>query len=424
MPPFSKSFYLTSEMPHPVRSAEIVAIGTELTSGDKLDTNSQWLSRQLTEFGIPVKFHTTVADDLEANLQALQIAAARVDLIIITGGLGPTLDDLTREVLARLAGVELQLDPDSLAAIEAFFRGRGRDMPERNRIQACFPAGSLPLPNPIGTAPGIWLELPRTNAQPCLIAALPGVPSEMYKMFEEQVLPRLPGSGKVIRRARLNCFGLGESHTEQLLGDLTARGRDPEVGITAHEATITLRIIAQGETEAECCAKIDEASRIARERLGHYLFGTEDAELEDILVQLLCSQGQSLATVEIGSAGMLAARLQASALRLVSPAGAPGAGVFRSGLVLLESPQDMGALLAKHCMETGADWGLGIGPPRRELISGSPAIVMDLWLRDPGGELFSTPLSWNGNPAILSSRAAKMAANMLRLKLLGAAVEV
>src|SRR5690606_13579445 len=160
------------------------------------------------------------------------------------------------------------------------FAGRGRSMPQRNEIQAMFPAGSEPLANPIGTAPGIWLEHRTAAGRLCRFAAMPGVPSEMHRMFVEQVRPRLPMSGAVIRRARLNCFGIGESDTEQLLGDLTARGRDPEVGITAHEATITLRISAHGRTPQECDERIAEAAGQARRLLGHYVYGIEDEELE------------------------------------------------------------------------------------------------------------------------------------------------
>ena len=150
--------------------AEIIAIGTELTSGQKLDTNSQWLSLELAELGIPVHWHTTVADDMDENVQALRIAADRADIVLITGGLGPTLDDLTRDALAQLAGVELVLHPPSLDFIEGFFQQRGRAMPERNRVQALFPSGSEPLVNPIGTAPGIWMEVPRSSGA-CRIAA-------------------------------------------------------------------------------------------------------------------------------------------------------------------------------------------------------------------------------------------------------------
>src|SRR5947209_12918448 len=137
---------------------EIISIGSELTSGQNLDTNSQWLSRRLAEIGIPVGWHTTVADDLEANVAAFRIAAGRAGLVLITGGLGPTQDDLTREALARAAGVELVFHPELYDQIEAMFRRRGRTMPERNRVQAMLPAGAEALPNECGTAPGVWMR--------------------------------------------------------------------------------------------------------------------------------------------------------------------------------------------------------------------------------------------------------------------------
>src|SRR5690348_3541909 len=165
---------------------EILSIGSELTSGQNLDTNSQWLSRRLAEIGIPVGWHTTVADDLDANVEAFRIAAGRARLVLASGGLGPTQDDLTREALARAAGVELVLNELMLAQIEAMFRRRGRSMPERNRVQALFPLGAEPIPNDRGTAPGVWMRIGG-----CAIAALPGVPPEMFHMFESQVRPRL-----------------------------------------------------------------------------------------------------------------------------------------------------------------------------------------------------------------------------------------
>ncbi len=287
-------------------SAEIIAIGSELTTGAKLDTNSQWLSLELSELGIPVKYHQTMADDLSAMVEVLQMAVNRSDLVIITGGLGPTLDDLTRQALAVLAGVELVLHQESLDIIRGMFEKRKRVMPERNVIQAMFPEGSEILPNRRGTAPGIWLELPRAGKTPCRLAALPGVPSEMKLMFREEVLPRLSGSGRVIRRARINCFGVGESDAEERLGDVTARGRDPEVGITAHEGTITLRITAEGETALECQQKIAETKAIIQDRMGLLVFGEEDEELEHILVSMLKQRGLTLATAESGTGGLLA----------------------------------------------------------------------------------------------------------------------
>jgi nicotinamide-nucleotide amidase len=153
---------------------EILSIGSELTSGQNLDTNSQWLSRRLAEIGIPVSWHTTIADDLDVNIEAFQIASRRAQLVLATGGLGPTQDDLTREVMAKVAGVELVLHPESLQRIQEMFQRFKRPMPERNRVQALFPAGSEPITNDRGTAPGIWMRLGQAE-----VAAMPGVPSEM-----------------------------------------------------------------------------------------------------------------------------------------------------------------------------------------------------------------------------------------------------
>lgn len=295
--------------------AEIIAVGTELTTGAKLDTNSQWLSVELAAVGIPVCYHSTVADALDANLLVVQTAIQRADIVIITGGLGPTLDDLTREVLAAVMGSPLVLHEPSLREIEELFTRRKRIMPERNKLQAMFPAGSEPIANPRGTAPGVWIELPRQSLIPCRIAAMPGVPSEMKPMFLNSVLPRLIdacGTGRIIRSARVNCYGLGESQCDEMLGDLTARGRDPEVGITVHEGTITLRIEAQGTTIEECETKIAEAKLIASQRLGDHVFGIEDEDLETVVLRKLKQRNLTLATAESATGGLLAAGLTRS----------------------------------------------------------------------------------------------------------------
>ena len=302
--------------------AEIIAIGTELTTGAKLDTNSQWLSIELAAIGVPVLLHTTVADDLPAMLETLRAAVRRSDIVLISGGLGPTLDDLTRQALAELTGVELILHEPSLQHVRDMFAKRQRVMPERNVVQAMFPAGSEPIENPHGTAPGIWWQLQTSEiletsevsaSRVCRIAAMPGVPSEMKPMFRERVLPRLPRSDQVIRRARINCYGVGESACEEKLGDVTARGRDPEVGITVHEGTITLRIEAVGASESECDVKIATTKQLIRERLGTLVFGEEDEQLEDIVVRELNCRGQTVSVADEVTGGVLSLWLTAVA---------------------------------------------------------------------------------------------------------------
>ena len=232
--------------------AEIVAIGDELTSGQRLDTNSQWISQQLEQLGIRTLFHTTVGDDLDAMVSVLQVAASRAPLVIITGGLGPTADDLTRQAMSQAADVQLQLDPGVLEHIEALFAHRSRQMPATNRIQAMFPWGSQVIPNPHGTAPGIDLVMAAQGSPSSRLFALPGVPAEMREMWFQTVQPRIQqqtGSQQVIAHHRVKCFGAGESQLEGMLPDLIRRGREPRVGITVHRATITLRSLRQAPTE-------------------------------------------------------------------------------------------------------------------------------------------------------------------------------
>lgn len=405
--------------------AETIAIGTELTTGAKLDTNSQWLSIELSAVGIPVWYHTTVADTLDANLLVFRQAVERADVVLITGGLGPTLDDLTREALAALMDVELVLHEPSLQQIQEMFSRRNRTMPERNSIQAMFPAGSQPIPNPRGTAPGIWVEIPRTGRNPCRVAAMPGVPSEMKPMFRDSVLPRLTdlcGSGKVIRSARVNCFGLGESHADELLGDLTARGRDPEVGITVHEGTITLRIEAHGATVAECDEKIRQAKATARERLKNYVFGEEDEELQDVVLRQLSQQEATLTTAESATGGLLA--------MLLSNVEGPRAW-YHGGWVASEAqlaaqlglhfvpniePASRVANLAQHVYKVAEnDYVLVVGDVVTLATDTSEPPIPRVYVALAGSDLSTTAeIQGLSDPTILKSRAAKTALDLLR----------
>ncbi|HEV3142739.1 MAG TPA: competence/damage-inducible protein A [Gemmataceae bacterium] len=409
---------------------EIISIGTEITSGQSLDTNSQWLSQRLAEIGIPVAFHTTVADDLADNLNVFRAAVSRAKQIIVTGGLGPTLDDLTREVLAQVAGVELVFHEPSWLHIKELFSKRFRHLPERNRVQAMLPAGADAIPNPIGTAPGIWMKIGET-----LIVAMPGVPSEMYLMFAEQVRPRLLGlglGGGVFIQRKINTFGAGESAVEEKLKDVTRRGAVPEVGITASDAVISLRILARASTVDEARALCEPVEKIIRERLGNLVYGVDNEELHDAVLRLLAEKNLTVATAESMTAGLVAHKL----------AQVPGASNYlRGGIVCYDSRvkvEQVGvpeALIKAHTAVSAevaealavnirqklhADLGVSVvgyagpdaGGPEKPV---GTTFVGVAWQ----GGAKTHKFVWPGTRNEIQTRAAKMALNALRLQLLG-----
>jgi competence/damage-inducible protein CinA-like protein len=390
--------------------AEIISIGDELTTGQRLDTNSQWLAERLLEIGVPVAFHTTVGDQLADNVLVFRQACERADVVVATGGLGPTADDLTRQALADLAGMPLVQDDASLAHIKALFARRKREMPPANIVQAQFPQGSRPIFNPHGSAPGIDIAVPRAVGKPARIFALPGVPAEMKEMWAASVGPAIQdllGVRKVIAHYRIKCFGVGESDLEAMLPDLIARQRYPLVGITVSQATITLRITAEGETAAAARAAMQPTIETIHQCLGELIFGYEDDELQDVVVRLLRERGKTLAVREWGTCGLIANWLAECG---------PG-DVFVTGAVFAnEHPWREDQVVRMD----GADYGIVVGPappPDSATTSAGKLVLMLLGGPTP----VRKEMPFGGHPEILRPRAAKQALNLLRLHLLGKA---
>ncbi len=281
-------------------NAIIIGVGDELTSGQTIDTNGAYLARKLTEKGISVAAHYTVGDSLAEIAEAIARAAQHAQFVLVSGGLGPTEDDLTRQALAKALGRELALDEPSLARIEEFFRRRGRTMAAVNRIQAMIPAGCEVLANTQGTAPGIAAKLGQTE-----IFLLPGVPHEMRQMFRHQIAPRLKGTADVILQRVVHTFGLGESDLSEKLTDLTDRRANPTVGITAAAGLVSIRITARAKNIIDARKQADEVAGQITSRLGSSIIGTDDQTMAGVVGDLLRRRQATLAVAESCTGGMV-----------------------------------------------------------------------------------------------------------------------
>ncbi len=286
-----------------MRKASIVSIGNEVLSGQTIDTNAAYLSRRLLSIGIPVVSSYTIGDEIDSIVRSFGFAGSDADIIIITGGLGPTDDDLTRQALAKFLGAELQLQDELLQAIQDFFTRRNKKMPSRNKIQAYMPVGAKALANNLGTAPGIRGELAGK-----LLFALPGVPSEMKQMFEESVLPELQrfASGQVVVIRKLRCFGTGESNLAELVGPLMQRGRNPLINCTASCGVITLTITAIAKDKDTAGRMVEKDEKSLREKLGELVYGTGEQTLAEVVGEKLAKQKKTIAVAESCTGGLIA----------------------------------------------------------------------------------------------------------------------
>lgn len=287
------------------RVAGILSIGDELMLGETVDTNAAWVSRRLAEIGVSPVLRASVGDELHTIARAMCDLANRVDVLVSTGGLGPTDDDLTREALALALNEALIEDEEAIACMEARLASLGRTVVESNRVQARRPKSARVIPNDRGTAPGIAATR-RAGERSCDVFCLPGPPNEMTMMFDRFVAPALrPAGDRVIRVRELHEYGLPESAIPARLGGLMQRGRNPVVGTSAKTGVVTCKVRFDGAAErAE--TELDEGERRVRESLEPFIFGSGDESLADVVVKLLRARGETVATAESCTGGMLA----------------------------------------------------------------------------------------------------------------------
>lgn len=296
--------------PERIAHAVIIAVGSELLTPDRVDTNSLLVTRRLDELGVRLRYKTVVGDCRDDLAQALRLAIPRADLIVVSGGLGPTADDVTRETVAAVFGLPLDEDPDVVAAIRARFAARGLPMPDINRRQALIPRGASALANAQGTAPGLWIE---RSGVAC--AALPGPPRELRSMLEtvarERIAPLSGGEG-VFRRV-IRVTGRSESHVEEAAHPVYSRWRSApvpiETSILASLGQIELHLAARSRTRAAAAAALDDATHALAGVLGRDLVSSDGALLETVVGRLLRAAGRRVAVAESCTGGLVASRL-------------------------------------------------------------------------------------------------------------------
>ena len=412
---------------------EILTIGTELLLGQIVDTNASWIAQRLAEAGIDLFCKTTVGDNPGRIEAALRQALGRADVVLTTGGLGPTEDDLTRDVVAAVLGRPLQLDPAVLSHIERRFAHRKIPMPENNRKQAMVPAGAEVLHNPNGTAPGLFLR----DGGRCL-ACMPGVPAEMKPMLTEQVIPRIREAfgirSRIVSRVLKTC-GISESKVDHAIGDYFREMRNPTIGVLAHAGEIHVRLTCKGEDPAEITRMLDDLEAKIRERLGSLIFGRDDEKLEALVGRLLRERRATVAVAESCTGGLIASRLTdisgsseyfERGVVVYSNAakeqilGVPKAILQDAGVVSLPAVRAMADGVRRG---SGATFGLattGIAGPTGGTPE-KPVGLVCIALAWDGGDV-AREYRFHGGRELIKYRAAQMALEMLRRHLLGVAI--
>ncbi|MFG0306094.1 MAG: competence/damage-inducible protein A [Phycisphaerales bacterium JB040] len=411
------------------RTANILAVGDELILGQRTDTNSARVAAELTARGVRVLQHTTEDDDRQRLALAISRLTADADLLVITGGLGPTADDLTRQALADAAGEELVTDETALDDLRAFYAARNRPMPETNAVQAQRPESAECLKNENGTAPGLFIRF-----NECDVIALPGPPSEMLPILHREFDTRLR-TDAIIAARQLQTFGLGESNVAELLGDLMERGRDPLVGTTASGGIVSVRIRSERADSPDAAERaLDDTERLVRERLGPIVFhaGPEDDALARVVLGLLGTRGETLATVESCTAGGLGARITdvpgassafvgglitySNALK-TGLAGVPGALLDAHGAVSREVAVAMAEGGRERLGATHALAVTGIAGPNGGTLD-KPVGTVWIALASEGQLTDARRFRITGDREQVRSRTAVVALGLLRLRLI------
>ena len=291
-------------------NAEIVAIGSELLLGQIVDTNSAWMAQRLTALGVNLYFTSVVGDNPGRMREVIQRALERADIVITSGGLGPTQDDLTREIVAEVTGRKLILDAGLLEQVEEHFRRRGRTMTPNNRRQGYMPDGAIPVKNPNGTAPSFIVEDPRG-----IVFSLPGVPVELKWLFENEVEPYLRKKfnlAEVIHYRVLKIVGIGESAVDDKIGYLIANSSNPTVGVLALPGQVDVRIAAKAANRDQAMSLIAPVEAEVRGLLGNAIFAADRETMEDVVGRLLRARNKTVAVYEDLTCGNLSERLQAA----------------------------------------------------------------------------------------------------------------
>ncbi len=382
---------------------EIIAIGSELLLGAIVDTNTPHIAGRLHSIGLELLYTSAVGDHEARIADSIRLGMSRSEVVITTGGLGPTVDDMTREAVARATGRALIFDEALLGQIEQRFLRWGRAMTENNRRQAFRPEGSTVIENPVGTAPSFIVDTGRS-----VVISLPGVPREMEYLLDNAVLPylrrRFSLTG-IIKSRTLHVSGLGESVIDQQVGDLE-KLENPTVGLNAHSGVVDIRITARADSEAEADRLNAEVERAAREKLGEAVFGADADTLEGVTLARLAERGEQVAVVEIGTLGRLAGRLAQAD---------NGRGTFRGGQTkpALDSSADVQTLARDAAGQFDATCGLAcVVRAQNNTIEAS----VGLWR---AGKARQWARGFGGHPGLAPEWATNMALDALRKALAG-----